>query len=228
MQLRLEASRLSSYSAPAQSPWGVWSLPQPGIKPSSPALAGGFFNHSATREAPFKSFNFSHSGASGVTFYCGLNFFPLMATYIILIDHLDTFVCMWIAYSIFYIFWIQVSCQIYGLPRWLSGKELACDADTGDLGSISGLGRSPGDRNGNPLQYSCLENPMDGGAWWATVQGLGEKCQTQLKRLGMYTHTHTHTHIFFFSRWLAFYFPNGFFWWTEVLDFNETFLLVFI
>ena len=39
----------------------------------------------------------------------------------------------------------------------------------GDLGSIPGSGRSPGEGNGNPLQYSCLENPMDGGAWWATV-----------------------------------------------------------
>ena len=39
----------------------------------------------------------------------------------------------------------------------------------GDLGSIPGLGRSPGEGNGNPLQYSCLENPVDGGAWWATV-----------------------------------------------------------
>ena len=42
-------------------------------------------------------------------------------------------------------------------------KHLACSA--GDLGSIPGLGRSPGEGNGNPLQYSCLENPMDGGAW---------------------------------------------------------------
>ena len=41
-----------------------------------------------------------------------------------------------------------------------------------DLGSIPGLGRSPGEGNGNPLQYSCLENPMDGGAWWATVHGV--------------------------------------------------------
>ena len=44
---------------------------------------------------------------------------------------------------------------------------------------ISGLGRSPGEGNGNPLQYSCLENPMDGGAWWATVQGVA-KSQTRL------------------------------------------------
>jgi len=42
----------------------------------------------------------------------------------------------------------------------------------GDLGSILGLGRSPGEGNGNPLQYSCLENPMDGGAWQATVHGV--------------------------------------------------------
>ena len=44
--------------------------------------------------------------------------------------------------------------------------------NVGDLGSIPGSGRSPGERNGNPLQYSCLENPMDGGAWWATVLGV--------------------------------------------------------
>ena len=44
--------------------------------------------------------------------------------------------------------------------------------NAGDLGSIPGLGRSPGEDNGNPLQYSCLENPMDGGAWWATVHGV--------------------------------------------------------
>ena len=53
------------------------------------------------------------------------------------------------------------------LPRWLSGKELVCN--TGDLGSIPGSGRSSGGANDNPLQYSCLENPMDRGTWWATV-----------------------------------------------------------
>ena len=44
--------------------------------------------------------------------------------------------------------------------------------NAGDPGLIPGSGRCPGDVNGNPLQYSCLENPMDGGAWWATVHGL--------------------------------------------------------
>ena len=57
------------------------------------------------------------------------------------------------------------------------GKEYACDA--GDPGSVLGLGRSPGKGNSNPLQYSCLENLMDGGAWWAAVHGVA-KSQTQL------------------------------------------------
>ena len=55
-------------------------------------------------------------------------------------------------------------------PHSLVGKESACNA--GDLGSIPGLGRSPAEGNGNLLQYSCLENPMDKGAWWATVHGV--------------------------------------------------------
>ena len=50
------------------------------------------------------------------------------------------------------------------------GKESACNAE--DPGSIPGSGRSPGEGNGNPLQYSCLENPMDRGAWQATVHGV--------------------------------------------------------
>ena len=62
-------------------------------------------------------------------------------------------------------------------PHNSVGKESACNA--GDLGSIPGLGRSPGEGNGNPLQYSCLENPMDREAWWATVHGFA-KSRTQL------------------------------------------------
>ena len=50
-------------------------------------------------------------------------------------------------------------------------------ANAGDMSLIPGLGRSPGEGNGNPLQYSCLENPMDRGAWWSTVHGVG-KSQT--------------------------------------------------
>ena len=51
---------------------------------------------------------------------------------------------------------------------------------SGDLGSIPGSGRSPGEGNGNPLQDSCLENPMDGEAWWATVHGVTKSRRTQL------------------------------------------------
>ena len=56
------------------------------------------------------------------------------------------------------------------LHWWISGKESACNA--GDLGLIAGSGRSPGEGNGNPLQYSCLENPMDREAWQTTVRGV--------------------------------------------------------
>ena len=54
--------------------------------------------------------------------------------------------------------------------------------DIRDMGSIPGSGRSPGEGNGNPLQYSCLENPMDRGAWRATVHGVAQS-QTQLKQV---------------------------------------------
>ena len=52
-------------------------------------------------------------------------------------------------------------------------------ANAGDVGSIPGLGRSPGQGNGNPLLYAWLENPMDRGAWWATVHGVTESITTQ-------------------------------------------------
>ena len=62
---------------------------------------------------------------------------------------------------------------IKGLRRWLSGKELTVSAgDAKDTGSMPGSGRSPREGNVNPLQYSCLKNSMDGGAWRATVRGF--------------------------------------------------------
>ena len=72
---------------------------------------------------------------------------------------------------------MEVNPQPKGFPHSSVGKESACNA--GDRGLIPGLGRSPGEGNGNPLQYSCLENPMDRGAWQASVHGL-PKSQTQL------------------------------------------------
>ena len=61
---------------------------------------------------------------------------------------------------------------LLGFPGGSEVKASACDA--GDLGLIPGLGRSPGEGNGNPLQYSCLENPMERGTWWATVHGVAK------------------------------------------------------
>ena len=74
-----------------------------------------------------------------------------------------------------------------GLLRWFSSKESACNAGVaGDTGSIPGLGRSPGEGQGNPLQYSCLDNPMDRGAWWATVYKVS-KSWTRRKQLSRKT-----------------------------------------
>ena len=66
---------------------------------------------------------------------------------------------------------------ILSFPGGSDGKESACNAE--DPGSIPGLGKSPGKGNGNPLQYSCLENPMDGGASRATVHGITESDMTE-------------------------------------------------
>ena len=63
--------------------------------------------------------------------------------------------------------------MLVGLPWSLSSKESACSVeDTGDVGLAAALGRSPGEGHGFLLQYSCLEKPMDRGAWWATVHGV--------------------------------------------------------
>ena len=73
--------------------------------------------------------------------------------------------------------WRMLSCgrsqfNAVGFPDGSDGRESACNA--GDLGSIPGSGTSPGDENGYPLQYSCLENSMDTGAWGATVHGVAK------------------------------------------------------
>ena len=77
-------------------------------------------------------------------------------------------------------------------------KASACNA--GDQGQED----SPGEGNGNPLQYSCLENPMDGGAWWATVHGVA-KSQTQLSNF-TFTYMYNFT---LFSRWSIFLNPTS-------------------
>ena len=84
--------------------------------------------------------------------------------------------------------------RLWGFCVGSAGKESTCNA--GDLGSIPGLERSPGERHGSPLQNSCLENPMDRGAWWVTVHGVA-KSQTRLNQLS------THVVLNFLS---SFYF----------------------
>ena len=62
----------------------------------------------------------------------------------------------------------------------------ASEGDERDVGSVPELGQSPGGGHGNPLQYSCLENPIDRGAWWATVHRVTQS-QTQIKQLNTHT-----------------------------------------
>ena len=82
----------------------------------------------------------------------------------------------WLYYILYYIH----CTTLWGVFSGSAGKESSCNAgDTGDQGFIPGSGRSPGGGNGNPLQDSCLENPVDRGAWWATVHGVA-KSQAQL------------------------------------------------
>ena len=78
--------------------------------------------------------------------------------------------------------------QGVGLPGGSVGKESACNE--GDLGSIPGSGRSPGGGHGNPLQYSCLENPMDRGAWWAIVHKIAQN-RTRLRQFSVHACRHT-------------------------------------
>ena len=76
--------------------------------------------------------------------------------------------------------------SIGGFPGSSDGKEPACHV--GDPGSILGSGRSPGEGNGNPLQYSCLENAMDRGAWWATFHGVAELDTTDTNTFTLHTY----------------------------------------
>ena len=85
--------------------------------------------------------------------------------------------------GILLIFLFDMICTTFGLSRWHSGKETVRD-----MGSIPGSGRSPEGGHRNPLQYSCLENPMDRGAWWAIVHRVA-KSWTRLKRLSTHSRT---------------------------------------
>ena len=92
--------------------------------------------------------------------------------------------------------------NLRSFPHSSAGKKSACNA--GDLGSIPGLGRSPGEGNGNPLQYSCLENSMDRAAWWATVHGVarvGHDWATRVTILSSYRWYHWVLRSTFWMGW---------------------------
>ena len=105
--------------------------------------------------------------------------------------------CMWYFFFFFELWLSQGVCPVVGLLDYMVetgatcgsvGKESACNA--GDAGSIPGWGRCPGGGHGNPLQYPCLENPTDRGAWRAAVHRV-TKSRTRLKQLiGTWSITH--------------------------------------
>ena len=127
-------------------------LPKPGVEPRSPALQAD----SLLSEPPGK---------------------PLVPEYVVHFVNLTSIPSLSLRQSKIHL--TSFSKKFHNKRGWTTifllvnhsvSKESACSA--GDLGSIPGLERSPGEGNGNPLQYSCLENPMDRGAWWAAVHGV--------------------------------------------------------
>ena len=84
-----------------------------------------------------------------------------------------------------------LSPETWGFPGGSAGEESTCN--TGDTGPIPGLGRSSGGGKGHPLQCSCLENPRDGGDWWAAIYGVAQS-QTQLKQLSSSSSSNLHSH----------------------------------
>ena len=98
---------------------------------------------------------------------CSVQIFILFTYNLVLLISYTTEFSLWFSSENYFI-----SLVIFSMIQKFSNsvdKESSCNA--GDPGSIPGWGRSPGEGNGNPLQYYCLENPMDRGAWWATVHG---------------------------------------------------------
>ena len=79
-----------------------------------------------------------------------------------------------------------------GFPCRSDGKESACNE--GAPSSIPGLGKTPGEENGDPFQYSHLENAMDRGVWWAAIYGVAQS-RTQLKRLSSSIYMYTYIHL---------------------------------
>ena len=117
-----------------------------------------------------------------------------------------SFYCIakWISYRCTYILSVLDFLPIYGtslVAQMVKNLPAMWETWVRDLGSIPGLGRSPGEGNGNPLQYSCLENSMDRGAWWATVHGIAESNVTEQLTLSQ---TLRSSQKYVFKVWLLF------------------------
>ena len=120
---------------------------------------------------------------------------------------------------------LQCCVLIETFEQWLPGSSdgKACAWNVGDLGSLSGSGRSPGEGNGDTLQYSSLENPMDGRAWWAMMHGVS-KSWTQLSDFIEYCHIKLKI-FFLHPLQLYFYirpaiFLTDFFCWSSICSFH--------
>ena len=137
--------------------WGIWDLvSSPGMETGPPALGALSLNHCTTTEVPWAILTLGpelwlrQSNQKEETVRL-VSKEKKRSKYVLSND---------------------IANQLLGFPGSSNGKESACN--TGDLGLIPESGRSPGEGHGNPLQYSCLKNPMDRGAWWAMVHGVAE------------------------------------------------------
>ena len=103
--------------------------------------------------------------------------------------HIYTHKYIYIYIYAFHIYTLSIYIYAFQVAQWKKNSP-ANAVGSRDMGLISGLGRSPGEGNGNPLQYSCLENSMDRGAWRALVHSVTKSWS----QFSAHTHTHTHTH----------------------------------
>ena len=114
--------------------------------------------------------------------------------------------------DLYFIFCMYVACYefFFGHLTWASQvaqvvkNPPASAGDAGGTGSIPGSGRSPGEGNGNPLQCSCLENPRDGGAWWAAIYGVAQS-RTRLKRLSSSSRSNMFINILSSHMWSLYF-----------------------
>ena len=110
-----------------------------------------------------------HVAANGnISFCCKIEYYSIVYMYVPYL--LYPFICWWTCRLLQCLGCCKHCCYEYSASHIAQSVESYCNA--GDLGSVPGLGRSPGEENGNPLQYSCLENPMDREAWLATFYGV--------------------------------------------------------